>query len=92
MLRTLWRRKESMDIETITLTGLVAIGVVNVVTFFKPDIDSRIKFSLSLLGAFAVGFIPADIGSVILTHLKDAIIVAFSASGAYKIASKAGGA
>lgn len=75
----------------MTLAGLVAIGAVNVLTFFKPGLDSRIKFTASLVAAFAVTFIPTDLGAVILNHLKDALTVAFAASGAYKIASKAGG-
>jgi hypothetical protein len=80
-----------MDLQNITLSGLVAIGVVNVVTFFKPGLDSRIKFTASLVAAFGVSFIPTDLGIVILNHLKDALTVAFAASGVYKIASKAGG-
>lgn len=80
-----------MDLQTITLSGLVAIGVVNVISFFKPGIDSKIKFTASLVAAFAVTFIPVELGNTILQHLKDAITVAFAASGAYKIAQKAGG-
>ena len=80
-----------MDLQTITLSGLVAIGVVNVISFFKPGIDSKIKFAASLAAAFAVTFIPVEVGNTILQHLKDAITVAFAASGAYKIAQKAGG-
>lgn len=80
-----------MDIANLTLAGLVGIGVTNVVLFFKPGIDSRIKFAISLVAIFAVTFVPADLGNVILEHAKTALTVAFAASGAYKIASKAGG-
>lgn len=80
-----------MDIQNLTLVGLAAIGVVNVASFFKPDMDSRIKFALSVTAAFAVTFIPADLGLVILEKAKEALIVAFAASGTYKLASKAGG-
>lgn len=80
-----------MDLQNITLAGLVAIGVVNVISFFKPGLDSKIKFSASLLAAFAVSFVPQDLGIIILNHAKDAITVAFAASGVYKIAQKAGG-
>lgn len=80
-----------MDLTNLTLTALVAIGVVNVVTFFKPNLDSRIKFALSVVAAFSVTFIPPSLGDVILNKLKEAITVAFMASGAYKLAEKAGG-
>lgn len=80
-----------MDITTLTLTGLTAIGVVNVATFFKPDMDSRVKFALSVLAAFVVTFVPADIGMIILDKAKEALVAAFAASGTYKIATKAGG-
>ncbi len=80
-----------MDIGSLTLAGLAAIGVVNVVTFFKADLDSRIKFAISFVAALAVLFIPAELGSMILDKSKEALTVAFAASGAYKVATKAGG-
>lgn len=83
-----------MDLTTIgnlTLTALVALGTVNVITFFRPAMDSRLKFALSAVVAFAASFIPADLGMVILTHAKDALVVALAASGGYKLAAKVGG-
>lgn len=80
-----------MDIQTTSLAGLVAIGVVNVITMFKSDLDSRIKFGISLVVAFAVLFVPQELGNMILEKLRLAIEVAFAASGLYKLASKAGG-
>lgn len=80
-----------MDFGSLTLAGLVAVGVVNVIGFFKEDLDSRVKFALSLLAAFAVTFVPVDLGIVVLDHAKTALAVAFAASGVYKIATKAGG-
>lgn len=80
-----------MDLANLTLAGLVAIGVVNAVSFWKPDLDSRIKFILSVVAAFAVTFVPVELGSVLLDHAKTALTVAFAASGAYKVAQKAGG-
>lgn len=80
-----------MDIQTTSLAGLVAIGAVNVVTMFKPELDSRIKFGISLVVAFAVLFVPQELGNMILEKLRLAIEVAFAASGLYKLASKAGG-
>jgi len=80
-----------MDIVNLTLTGLVALGVVNVVGFFKPDLDSRIKFALSFVVAFSITFIPVELSNVILANAKVALEAAFGASGVYKLASKAGG-
>lgn len=80
-----------LDIASLTLTGLAAIGVVNVVTFFKKDLDSKVLFTLSVLAAFAVTFIPVELGNIILEKAKEALLVAFAASGTYKIMSKAGG-
>lgn len=80
-----------MDIGYLTLAGLVAIGVVNVITMYKPDIDSRLKFGISAVAAFVVTFVPPELGNVILEKAREAILVAFAASGGYKIATKAGG-
>lgn len=80
-----------MDLVNITLAGLVAVGVVNVLTIFKPELDSKVKFGASVVAAFAVTFIPADLGNVILENAKIALAAAFAASGVYKMAMKAGG-
>lgn len=80
-----------MDFASLTLAGLVAIGVVNVITMFKPDLDSRVKFAISAVAAFIVTFIPPELGNVILEKAKEAIMVAFAASGTYRLATKAGG-
>lgn len=83
-----------MDITTvanITLTGLAVIGAVNVLTFYKPEASSKTKFVVSVVVAFAVSFVPADLGNIILTHAKDAITIALASSGSYKLFSKAGG-
>lgn len=80
-----------MDLQNITLAGLIAVGVVNVLTFYKPSIDSKLKFAISLAVAFAVTFVPVQVGNVLLDHIKSALEVALAASGAYKIAQKAGG-
>lgn len=79
-----------MDIQNLTLTGLTAIGVVNVITFFKPGLDSKVKFALSAIAAFAVMFVPAEIGGIILTNAKEALVAAFAASGVFKLATKMG--
>jgi len=80
-----------MDLQNITLAGLTAIGVVNVMTMWKPDIDSRIKFAASFVVAFIVLFIPPEFGNTILEKAKIAVEVAFASSGVYKLAQKSGG-
>lgn len=80
-----------MDIANLTLTGLVAIGVVNVIGFFKPGMDSRLKFFLSFVAAFVVMFVPAEIGGIILKNSKIALEAALAASGVYKLSQKIGG-
>ena len=79
------------DLTSVTFIGLITIGVVNVITFFKPDIKSEIKFGISVLVAFGLTFVPPDMGNIILEKARLAISTAFLASGAYKLASKAGG-
>lgn len=81
----------TINVNDITLTGLAVIGVVNVVTFYRPQTSSKTKFVLSIVVAFLISFIPADLGNIILTRALDAIKLAFAASGSYKLFSKAGG-
>jgi hypothetical protein len=80
-----------MDIMSLALPGLVALGVVNVISFFKPNLDSRIKFAISFIVALAVLFVPQDLGLMIADKIKEALTIAFAASGVYKLATKAGG-
>jgi hypothetical protein len=80
-----------MDLTNVTLAGLAAIGVVNVLTMWKADIDSRIKFAVSFVVTFIVLFIPPELGNSLLEKAKVAVEVAFASSGAYKLAQKSGG-
>jgi hypothetical protein len=80
-----------MDLSNITFVGLATLGIVNVVCLFKPDLDSRLKFIISVVAAFALAFVPASLGSMLLDKMKIALEVAFAASGTYKLAQKAGG-
>lgn len=80
----------NIDLANVTFIGLMTIGFVNVLTFFKPGLDSKIKFGSSVLVAFALTFVPADIGVVVLDKAKVAIETALLASGVYKIAQKVG--
>ena len=75
----------------ITFVGLATLGVVNVVTMFKSDMDSKYKFLISILAAFAFTFVPEEVGSFLLDKMITAVKVAFAASGTYKLFTKAGG-
>jgi hypothetical protein len=80
-----------MDLTSATFIGLVTLGVVNVISFYKPGLDSKYKFAISVAVAFGLTFVPADMGNLILEKLKVALEVAFAASGTYKLAQKIGG-
>jgi len=80
-----------MDLTNATFIGLMTIGLVNILTMFQPDLDSRYKFGASIAFALALSFIPVSFANILLDHLKTALEVAAASSGAYKIAQKAGG-
>ena len=80
-----------MDLASISFLGLIGLGTVNVISFFKADMDSRLKFFLSFVVVLAATFVPAEFGNIILDKAKLALEVALSASGLYKVATKAGG-
>lgn len=82
---------DGIDLGNITLVGLAIIGAVNAWTFFRPDAESKEKFLLSVVVALLIGFIPADLGSVILERIVAALTAAFAASGGYKLTQKLGG-
>lgn len=80
-----------MDLTSVTFIGLMTLGVVNVVTFFKPTLDSKIKFAISVIVAFSLTFVPPELGNIILDKAKVALEIAFASSGTYKLAQKIGG-
>ena len=80
-----------MDLNNITFIGLATLGIVNVVTLFKGDLDSRYKFLISIVAAFALTFVPESFGVMLLDKMKVALEIAFAASGTYKLAQKVGG-
>lgn len=80
-----------MDFTGMTFAGLATIGVVNVLGFFRPNMDSKLKFGISIVAAMAFLFVPADLGNLLFDKLKEAITIAFAASGTYKLVTRAGG-
>jgi hypothetical protein len=79
-----------MDIFSLGLAGLVAIGVVNVIDIFHPIADSRIKFIIAFVSAFIVLFIPQELGNVIFDKAKLALEIAVASSGLYKLSQVVG--
>jgi FtsH-binding integral membrane protein len=77
-------------LSSITFVGLATLGIVNVVGFFYPNLDSKTKFAISIVAAFGLTFVPAEMGNVLLEKMKTALEVAFAASGTYKLAQKVG--
>ena len=80
-----------MDLSNITFVGLATLGVVNIITLFKSDLDSKYKFLISIIVAFGFTFVPESFGIMLLDKMKIALEIAFASSGGYKIAQKIGG-
>lgn len=80
-----------MDLAQIPFIGLMTIGFVNGLTFFVPDMDSKTKFAASIVAAFVLSFIPAEIANILLEKVKLALQAALLASGGYKISQVIGG-
>jgi hypothetical protein len=81
-----------MDFQNLTLAGLAAVGVVNVITFFRPALAPQVKFFLSAVAAFLIILlVPLDMGQRIAEQIKEALVIAFAASGTYTLAKRAGG-
>lgn len=81
----------TIDFQSATFTVFFAIGVVNVVTLWKKELTSQQKWFISVAAALVASFVPVQLGNEILNRVRDAVAVAFIASGGYKTASKAGG-
>lgn len=81
----------NIDLANASFGLLMSIGFVNVLTFFKPDMNSQFKFFLTIIFAFALTYVPADLQSDLLNRAKVAIELALAGSGTYKVAQKIGG-
>ena len=80
-----------MDFSNMTFVGLATLGTVNVIGFFYPKLDSKVKFGLSIAAALLFAFGPAELGNLLFDKVKLAIEVALAVSGSYKLATKVGG-
>lgn len=77
------------------LAGVVSYGFVGLLSYILKRkgivLESDIKLGILVAVAFGVGFIPEDLGSMILNHLKTAIAVGLALSTINTLANKAGG-
>lgn len=80
-----------MDIYEFGFVGLMTYGFINVLSIFKPGIDSKIKFAASLLVAFLLLWVPVDLGNLLFDKMKAAISIAVAMSGISALATKSGG-
>lgn len=80
-----------MDFAGQAFVGLTTIGFINVLGFFYPQLNPKIKIATSAVFAFIMLFVPAEIGNIIFDRARIAIEIALASSGGYKIAQKIGG-
>lgn len=71
---------------------LMTIGAVNGLSIAKKhfsktdeDFSSATKYGLSIVIAFALTFVPAELQNIFLEKAKQALEVAAAASGVYKL-------
>jgi hypothetical protein len=80
-----------MDLVNLGFIGIMVIGLTNILTFFLPNLDSKIKIGVSFVFAFALTFVPVGTASYLLDHIKLALEATAALSGTYKLAQKIGG-
>ena len=74
---------EGLDLATIGFVGLMSFGIVAIINF-KWKLTSFQNFWLSVGFAFLLGFVPADLGTMLLNRAKDAIGIGLTITGTYK--------
>lgn len=72
-----------IDIASIGFVALATFGTVSAINFFKP-MNSKANFLLSLVFAIIYGFVPADLGNIVVNKVRDAYAVAVVLNGAYQ--------
>jgi len=84
-----------MDIFQYGLQGVIAYGTVGVISLIADKkaffIPSEVKFALLVGIAFLVGFIPADLGNMLLNHIKEAVAIGLAVNSFNTFAKKIGG-
>jgi hypothetical protein len=72
-------------------TGLMTIGLVNIVGFFVPGLTSTSKLVIAFVAAFGLSFVPADVGNMLLDKIIKSLEVVAATSGFYRLTQNAGG-
>ena len=80
-----------MDLQTLTLVGLVAYGTTDVISWKWPTMAKEMKFGISFLIALAVTFIPAELAGMLAQNIKIAVTAVLSMTAVGVLANKAGG-
>jgi hypothetical protein len=80
-----------MDVQTLGLAGLIAYGLVNAISWWKPDLDKGIKLVILLIVTFGVLFVPPSLGSLVADRIKEALAITLLMTGVGKLANKVGG-
>lgn len=81
----------NIDVANMGFTLLMTIGFVNVLTLWKPNLDSKVKLIASGIFAFALTFVPPELGNMLADKIKEGLTIALTATGLYKVAQKIGG-
>ena len=77
-----------MDIFSLGAVGLITFGGTWLITLFVPNLDSKTRFGVSVAVALIAGFIPADLGNVIVNKVRDAFGIAVAVAGGYQLIVK----
>lgn len=85
----------TIDFSTFGYVALMTFGAVagvNIVYKKRTDkeLESDVKLALSVVFAIIFGFIPADLGSLILNKFRDGLSIAVMLNGAYQALSGIG--
>ena len=84
---------EGFNLVDLGAVGLLTLGAVKSVDIFadwkKIKLSSPLKWLLAVGFAFVFGFIPADLGNFFANKAIDAVAVAASVTGVFKLIEKA---
>lgn len=90
----------TLDVSAMGFVGVATFGTVAAANLLYKnrkgvELSSGMKLAFSVVVAIAFGFVPADLGSIILNKVRDGISVALLLHGFYQglsnVAMKAAG-
>ncbi len=81
-----------IDFQTATFVMLATFGAVHFICYilekrFGTVLASDAKIMLSVVIAFCLSFVPAELGSQLADRIRDAITVGITLNGAYQFVS-----